>query len=277
MDLECGHWRGKKAIRLAPHYNAGVEIVHVVAGHLRWLVEDRVETVRPGTIFVTCPWQRHGGVEPLQPACEIRWILVPLDRRYRRAPRGFRIAPELGLALHPAEQRRIARSLLGMRRHCHPAGELIPRLMPATVAALRARPQDKALCRGLVHSVLVAAARTLEVGDASPQAADEEDAVAEALAEIRVRCAEDWSLVRMAAHAGYGRTRFAERVRTLTGESPVQYLNRCRVERAQQLLETTDRGVTAIALDCGFGSSQYFARVFRSFTGSAASGWRRCR
>jgi AraC-like DNA-binding protein len=41
-------------------------------------------------------------------------------------------------------------------------------------------------------------------------------------------------------------------------------LSHCRIEAASRLLrEEPQRSITEIALDCGFSSSQYFAKVFR--------------
>jgi AraC family L-rhamnose operon regulatory protein RhaS len=53
----------------------------------------------------------------------------------------------------------------------------------------------------------------------------------------------------------------------LTGDTPITYLNRLRVRHADQLLKTTDHSITDIAFECGFQSSQYFATVYRQFTG----------
>jgi AraC-like DNA-binding protein len=79
----------------------------------------------------------------------------------------------------------------------------------------------------------------------------------------------------MAAACGLARTRFAELVREVTGETPIRLLNRARVRRARQLLVRTDRSITEIAHACGFASSQYFATVFRQFTGRAPASARR--
>jgi AraC-like DNA-binding protein len=78
----------------------------------------------------------------------------------------------------------------------------------------------------------------------------------------------------MAKRCGLGRTRFAALCRRITGDSPLTLVNRLRVDRAKQALKATEAPVTAIALECGFGSSQYFARVFRRFTGMEARGYR---
>ena len=47
------------------------------------------------------------------------------------------------------------------------------------------------------------------------------------------------------------------------GETPNQYLQRKRLERARELLASTERGVTEISLDVGFESSTTFSALFR--------------
>ncbi len=59
------------------------------------------------------------------------------------------------------------------------------------------------------------------------------------------------------------------------GESLYRFILRLRLERAaDQLLRQAAKSVTAVALDCGFGSSAAFARAFRSAFGMTASEWR---
>lgn len=59
------------------------------------------------------------------------------------------------------------------------------------------------------------------------------------------------------------------------GESLYRFILRLRLERAaSQLLQNPGKGITAVALDCGFGSSAAFARAFRAAFGVSASAWR---
>ena len=52
-----------------------------------------------------------------------------------------------------------------------------------------------------------------------------------------------------------------------TGFSPIQYLNRRRLEAACQLLRDTDLSVSDIAGSTGFSSQSYFTQAFRKFYG----------
>jgi len=51
------------------------------------------------------------------------------------------------------------------------------------------------------------------------------------------------------------------------GTSPVQYINKKKVERAQLLLFTTDKPVKEIAYTLGFSDHSYFIRLFRKLSG----------
>jgi len=52
-----------------------------------------------------------------------------------------------------------------------------------------------------------------------------------------------------------------------SGVSPVQYINKKKVERAQLLLFTTDKPVKEIAYELGFSDHSYFIRLFRKLSG----------
>ncbi len=56
--------------------------------------------------------------------------------------------------------------------------------------------------------------------------------------------------------------------------SPMEYLQRRRIFTAAQRLCLTDDPITDIALDCGFSSSSYFSKQFKSQTGSTPKDYR---
>lgn len=59
------------------------------------------------------------------------------------------------------------------------------------------------------------------------------------------------------------------------GTSPVQYINKKKVERAQLLLFTTEQPVKEVAYSLGFSDHSYFIRLFRKLTGITPQEYRR--
>ncbi|MFY4721875.1 helix-turn-helix domain-containing protein [Streptomyces sp. LaBMicrA B280] len=67
---------------------------------------------------------------------------------------------------------------------------------------------------------------------------------------------------------------FARTFRATFGETPHRYLQRRRVERAMYLLRESDRSVTDISFEVGFGSPGTFSRTFRDIVGSSPRAYR---
>ncbi|MGN0707689.1 MAG: helix-turn-helix domain-containing protein [Faecalibacterium sp.] len=63
--------------------------------------------------------------------------------------------------------------------------------------------------------------------------------------------------------------------RRVTGQSIVDYINGCRIEAAQRLLETTDLSISAVAEQTGFSTSAHFRRVFRELMGEGPLQYRK--
>lgn len=70
----------------------------------------------------------------------------------------------------------------------------------------------------------------------------------------------------LAVRAGCSLSRLRARVKEATGMALGDWLLRARIDRAMRdLIDHPRRSITAIALDLGFSSSQYFATVFRRY------------
>ncbi|MFI7366430.1 helix-turn-helix domain-containing protein [Streptomyces sp. NPDC050149] len=68
---------------------------------------------------------------------------------------------------------------------------------------------------------------------------------------------------------------FSRTFRATFGETPHRYLQRRRVERAMFLLRETDRSVTGICFEVGFGSAGTFSRTFREIVGRSPRAYRK--
>ena len=79
--------------------------------------------------------------------------------------------------------------------------------------------------------------------------------------------AKDWKLDDLLKIAHMSRSNLMRVFRKATGQPPIEYLVRLRIQRAMELLRGTDLSVTEIALEVGFNDSNYFTRSFRKATG----------
>ena len=86
--------------------------------------------------------------------------------------------------------------------------------------------------------------------------------------------AEPLDVRSVAAIAHISEAHFSRRFRAVFGETPHRYLQRRRVERSMFLLRETDRSITDICLDVGFGSLGTFSRTFREIVGESPSAYR---
>ncbi len=60
-----------------------------------------------------------------------------------------------------------------------------------------------------------------------------------------------------------------------TGTTPIEHVNRARIERACELLKMGNMSVTNAALECGFESLSYFIRKFKSQMGVSPSDYKK--
>lgn len=78
---------------------------------------------------------------------------------------------------------------------------------------------------------------------------------------------ERFTLDDLARQAGVSRFHFARLFRISTGDSPMAYLLKSRIERAKQMLLLEDRPVCEIAAALGFCDQSHLTRTFRRMTG----------
>lgn len=91
---------------------------------------------------------------------------------------------------------------------------------------------------------------------------------------IQKHYVEDVSLQDIANSASISRSEASRCFQSYLHTSPVNYLLKYRVERSMQLLRDNNMTVEAVALECGFSSSAYFCKIFRSHTGMTPKQYR---
>lgn len=68
---------------------------------------------------------------------------------------------------------------------------------------------------------------------------------------------------------GFSRVQLYRKVKSMTGQSPVEILREARLKRAERMLATTDCTVSEIAYEVGFSSPSYFTKCSKDYFGHA--------
>jgi signal transduction histidine kinase/AraC-like DNA-binding protein len=99
--------------------------------------------------------------------------------------------------------------------------------------------------------------------------------VRKAMAFIHQNYAHSISRRDIAQHVSIAEDHLTYCFRQELGATPIEYLQRYRVNQAKRLLKDSERAITEIALDVGFSDSGYFSRIFRRITGMTPEAYRR--
>ncbi|MDB6017203.1 MAG: AraC family transcriptional regulator [Pedosphaera sp.] len=251
---------------LDAHRNEGVEIMFLETGTMGFAADQKEHALRAGNFTITRPWQLHKLGAPNIGPGRLHWLI--LDVGVRRPHQDW-CWPKW-VVLTKSDLAELTRKL---RHNENPVWNSTPaigqsfRELARNVAAW---DQPHAVSRLVVHLnqllIGILDALTEQQTHENEQLTSRRRAVEIFLLELEtghINTGEQWSLDRMAAHCGMGITAFSKYCRELVNAGPVEFLNRCRLDRAaQQLREGSNLSITDIALANGFNSSQYFATAF---------------
>ena len=82
---------------------------------------------------------------------------------------------------------------------------------------------------------------------------------------------ESITVEKLSEMANLSKYYFLRLFKKTTGKSLIDYINFIRINKAEYMLEKTDRNITEIAFSCGFNDANYFSRVFRKYKGKSPS------
>jgi AraC-like DNA-binding protein len=250
---------------LCAHWHREVELIHVESGSARFTIHGvSVDAVRGDVLFV-----RPGEIHAAHGVA--RWVALVFDWRLLAGPADVcqsRYVDPLGdgrLRLPTKVVRarapigRAVRAILGAERHKSPGYELaIKGLLTSAVASVFEHGEIETSLEGRDQRRARSAER-----------------VKKALELVRTRYAEPLDLSDLARAAGLSPYYFCRAFKAVVGQSPLQHMNRYRIERASVLLADPEERVTDVALATGFGHLSYFIRTFKTQKGCTPAEYQR--
>ena len=72
----------------------------------------------------------------------------------------------------------------------------------------------------------------------------------------------------LAAHSGMSPRTFARRFKAATGDTPINYLHRLRINTAKHLLESDVKSVRQVSREVGYEDLTFFRQLFKRYTGT---------
>lgn len=131
---------------------------------------------------------------------------------------------------------------------------------------------DPFVASSCVHAFLVELCRWASTG-ARPET-DWPAAIREAADCMRTRYADMISQHELADRVGLSRFHFVRSFARHAGVTPAQYLARVRIQKAVELLGSTDWSIERIGAAVGYSSGSYFIKAFRRLTGRTPGSFR---
>lgn len=253
------------------HYHDFSELVLVLGGRGRHLLEGESFPVAAGNVFVVQGNQVHSfrdreDLVLVNIMYDPARVLLPagLLRRLPGYSALFLLEPTFRSAHRFSSRLQLDRKDLGAAEALAERIELESR---------QAQPGHEAVLLGLLIELMVFLSRRYGESDVRESRALLE--MGRLISTLEQRFSEPWTLEQMAKLARVSRTNLLRVFRQATGKSPVDYLIGLRIEAAKRLLRQTGLSMTDIALETGFGDSNYFARQFRLVTGRTPTAFRR--
>lgn len=261
-----GFARFEKAVPTTDNWSShrGPELVFMLKGEACWELGDETLTTITGGQFALFPAGKpHRIVHGLYPPSESFWLVLSGPTQSQPS-------------LLTADGLRDFQSYLG---RCGLIHMIVPRCLE-TILELAAIVSDDRIysgsslliaeMRAKLHTILIETWKAQDMQRNEPQS----DLVAAVLRRLHSDPLAELNIGEEAETLGYSRSYLHSRFRREVGMSPSDYAQRLRIKRCCQRLVAGAESVTEIAMEFGFGSSQYFSRVFRKYLGTTPSEYR---
>ncbi|ADE53941.1 helix-turn-helix transcriptional regulator [Coraliomargarita akajimensis] len=266
---------GQQDWGMEDHRNEGIEICLQESGNNTLSVDGKNYPMPAHTLSITRPWQLHRVGDPHLGPGRLHWIVI--DVGVRRPNQDWQWPKWCILT-----QSDLAELTQLLRGSEHPvwkaSSELIRIFQNLAEYGQIEKPEARASRMMIgINQLLIALlellrSQRIETATSYSPVVRTVELFLNELQRNTDMLGNDWTLESMASHCGLGRSAFTKYCYQLQNISPINFLNRCRLNHAaERLRHESQASVTDIAFSLGFSSSQYFSRQFKQQFGKTPS------
>ena len=232
------------------------EVHYMVNGEVNWWVEDKNYVLRSGMTLVIRPGEKHGSRTGALEPCEHYWLRI-------RFPQSQSLP---GLTKEETESLRLA--FEGLNHRAFQSSRLVhdsfSKILEEHRNPVKFSPM---ICRATLHQLLTGIIRDEDAAKGRTSLGEVSPAIQESADSIHGNLPNPATVEKLAQRVGMSETSFRKRFQREIGCSPLDYINRRRIQEASRLLSAENAHIKEVAYKLGFSSRQYFATVFKRVTG----------
>lgn len=92
--------------------------------------------------------------------------------------------------------------------------------------------------------------------------------------EIETNISRHFTLEELARSCGYSPYTFCRLFKKVTGKTPINFMNSCKITHARRMLLESDKSVKEILMECGFENESHFFTLFQKIVGCRPTEYR---
>lgn len=250
----------KTEMHLDNHVHKGmIEICYYDKGSQWFEVKNKRHLVKGGEVFIHYPDEVHGSGGYPEAKGTLYWLIMRVD------PSEQINMPENATEL-------LLRELLRLQRRHFKGGSSLKKLLEEIFTVIKSEDETSEI-KQIRINLLVQSLLLKVIEYAKQKHADADNKRLQHVYQlVNHRLTEDISVSMLARESNLSESRFKNWFKELSGLTPMDYVQRKRVEYAVEQIKTgASISLKDLAYDLNFSSQQYFTTVIKKFTGKSPS------
>ncbi len=239
------------------HWHHHYEIIHIVKGSFHLTLDGASRICGEGDIIFITDGMLHGG-NPTDSSCIYDCIVFDLQILMKNNHACSRTIQEI------TDHKIVIHS--GLSEYSPSIAPIIDSLSDALSGR---KTGYEFITQGLLYQLIgvILAEHLYQENQKEPDGTGRLSSIKNVLAHISENYNCNISLSELARIAGMNPKYFCRYFRSMTGRTPIDYLNYYRIECACEMLSTRNISIKETAISCGFNDESYFIKTFQKYKG----------